>query len=446
MEYTDCVLQIKDRENVVLECIIDGAKSRVSGKLNCDPIIKLTIERLNYWVNYGIELQLKKLPSEESDLRAIGLNLYRMLFSDDNIRENFHQAYDQFCRRKMDKGTCMRMRLVFERAAEDLGKFPWEFLYIPDNENNPGMERNGFFASAKTKLVLIRYVPPSRDDSDGSSQSEPKAEPLRILVAFCNPEEQGLSIIDTDEVEAVVSKIKSLRNAKVERIDNPTYNQLFNALHTDPPWHIFHFISHGRPGEVALFMEKEDPNYDEDKPRQPSWLKSKTFNTLFTGHSPNLIFLHACKGATPDTRETFNSVARELVYADVPAVVAMQYNITGRDAAQFARVFYEELGKGSEIEEAVNQGRQMLGKHPPVWDHPLFGNPVVIMQKLKNQRAMVLPVQDDGDDKEKETGPAVQVPLGRGSLAGAGVAPPSDTTKASKPSPASAPNSGRFVQ
>jgi hypothetical protein len=448
MEYTDCVLHIKDEENIGIEYMVDGSKTNVRGKLNIDPVIKLTIRRLNYWVNFGIEQQGKNLPSQESDLRAIGLNLYRMLFSDESIRKSFLEAYAQFYRRKIEKGSRMRLRLVFERAAEDLGEFPWEFLYIPGEKDDRGRERinDGFFASAKTELVLTRCVPPSRADFDGLSQNELKAEPLRILVAVCNPDAANLPPIDTEEVEKVLSQIQGLRHANVMRIDNPTYGELFDALNTDPPWHIFHFISHGRPGEVALIMDKEDPNYDEDKPRQPSWHKSKAFNSLFAGHSPNLIFLHACKGAMRDTREAFNSVARELVYSEVPAVVAMQYNISGFDASRFAKMFYEELGKGSDIEEAVNQGRQVLGRLSPPWEHPRFGTPVVIMQRLKNQRAMVLPVQDDDENKEKQPAQGIPIALGRGSLAGAGVAPSSEVSKPSKSSPASALDSVKLQQ
>ena len=85
--------------------------------------------------------------------------------------------------------------------------------------------------------------------------------------------------------------------------------------------------------------------------------------------------LHACKGAASTSNETFNSCARELVYADVPVVVAMQYNISNQDAALFAKTFYEALGKGRDIDEAVKAGRLALGNAFPVWAHPAIRNP-----------------------------------------------------------------------
>jgi hypothetical protein len=173
---------------------------------------------------------------------------------------------------------------------------------------------------------------------------------------------------------------------------DPTYNQLSDHIENKTLPHILHFIGHGKPRELAIFKDKDDDDYDFDgEEKQTRWMTSEQFRHLFNKHKPRLIFLHACKGAAPDSHEGFISTARELVYAEIPAVVAMQYSISNKDAGSFARKFYEELGNGCAIDEAVKAGRLELGKAYPPWEHPRFGTPVVYLQTIN---AIVLPVPE----------------------------------------------------
>jgi hypothetical protein len=138
-------------------------------------------------------------------------------------------------------------------------------------------------------------------------------------------------------------------------------------------------------------MDPKDKDYDEKQGAYPArWLPSDQFQTLFNEHRPRLVFLHACKGAYSDSQRAFQSVARQLVSAEIPAVVAMQYDISVQAASIFAQKFYEQLAQGSDIDEAVRAGRIELGNQiPPYWGHPCFGTPVVYLQ---TDGAIVLPI------------------------------------------------------
>lgn len=129
-----------------------------------------------------------------------------------------------------------------------------------------------------------------------------------------------------------------------------------------------------------------------------------------------------------DCTLTINSCALELVRSDIPAVVAMQYNISVDDAGLFAKTFYEELGQGRDVAEAVRAGREALGTlvHP-FYQHPRFGTPVVYLQ---TDKPIVVP-QHEEPEPEIET----SEPITAASMVGvtSRVASPTTATTAQKP-------------
>src|SRR5438132_4118267 len=392
MRYIDCTLTIEDLNNVTIEYPDRGKTYVERGSLSADAFAYLTIERLNYWVNFALRMQEDNARNKQEvmkdlmkDLQVIGLNLYGILFSGDNVKDHFGKTYQAFDKEYRQAKAAlppnvtpelrMRLRLVFQKPAEKLATLPWEFLFIPGEGGD--LKRGFFFAGQKTELILTRYVPES--EWLNATGAMPKSERMRILVVVSSPSTLGR--VDEKETQALLSQIESIPQVDVKKLLNPTYEQLSAAIDADEPPHILHFIGHGKPGALALVMGPNDPEYEEsmgDDP--PKWVTGEQFRYLFNTHKPRLVFLHACKGATADSSEGLISTARELVYAEIPAVVAMQYSISNQDAGRFARKFYEELGKGREIDEAVKAGRMELGKVFPPWEHPRFGTPVVYLQ------------------------------------------------------------------
>jgi hypothetical protein len=85
----------------------------------------------------------------------------------------------------------------------------------------------------------------------------------------------------------------------------------------------------------------------------------------------------------------------------------MQYNMSNQDAGVFARTFYEELGKGSRIEEAVKAGRIGRGMRFPRWAHPRFGTPVVYLQ---SENAIVFAPETEEETPEPVESESVSAP------------------------------------
>lgn len=107
---------------------------------------------------------------------------------------------------------------------------------------------------------------------------------------------------------------------------------------------------------------------------------------------PRLVFLHAGYGAAGESIASLRSVAQELIGTQIPCVIAMQHEISYGDATLFATIFYERIGRGRPIDEAVTAARYALGTVPRFprnsWDNPSFGAPVLYLQ---SRQAVLFP-------------------------------------------------------
>lgn len=67
--------------------------------------------------------------------------------------------------------------------------------------------------------------------------------------------------------------------------------------------------------------------------------------------------LNACEGARSDASDPFAGVAQSLIQQGLPAVVAMQYEITDDAAIIFAHEFYGAIADGYPLEAALAEAR-----------------------------------------------------------------------------------------
>jgi CHAT domain-containing protein len=123
------------------------------------------------------------------------------------------------------------------------------------------------------------------------------------------------------------------------------------------PWHIFHFMGHG--GFDAASDEGFLAFADEDG--RAERLGATRLARLLGDHDPlRLALLNACEGARSGGRDQLSSTASILVQRGVPAVLAMQYEITDVAAIEFASSFYETLADGEPVDAAVTEARSRL--------------------------------------------------------------------------------------
>lgn len=105
-----------------------------------------------------------------------------------------------------------------------------------------------------------------------------------------------------------------------------------------------------------------------DLARSPSGLAAPahfvpadTLGQLLRGHpSLRMVLLNSCLGARSDSGDLFSSTASTLIRRGVPAVIAMQNEITDRAAIVFAQAFYASLAALIPVDRAVTDARTAL--------------------------------------------------------------------------------------
>lgn len=160
---------------------------------------------------------------------------------------------------------------------------------------------------------------------------------------------------------------------EVERLERPTLEALEARLRTGQPVHVLHFVGHGGfselRGEGVLVFEDEDGN--------GAPVSGSSLAYLLQDHpSLRLAVLNACDGARASQEDTFAGTAQALVQHGVPAVIAMQSEVTDETACRFAEKFYQALVAGLPVDACVGEVRRALAAE----SNPEWGTPVLYLR------------------------------------------------------------------
>ena len=122
-------------------------------------------------------------------------------------------------------------------------------------------------------------------------------------------------------------------------------------------WHILHFIGHGG------FDAETDSGFlelsDDDGAALPVGA-TRIGRAAARSGDLRLVVLNACESASTGGAGAFSSTAAKFMQEGIPAVVAMQYEITDPAALAFAAGFYESLARGNPVDHAVTKAREIV--------------------------------------------------------------------------------------
>jgi CHAT domain-containing protein len=292
---------------------------------------------------------------EEQNVQDFGRSLYNTLFTGEvgNLYAISQREADQ-----QSKGLRIKLRIL----SPEMAALPWEFLYDPGHDEYVCLSR---------KTPLIRYI-----ELPEPPQPLSVALPLRILGMIATP--INLPPLDVKReqlrMEKALEPLQQRGLVQLTWLAGQTWRDVQQAMR-EGPWHIFHFIGHGRfdtltdEGQIAF----------ADDQGQADLLQATQLGRLLSDHFPlRLVVLNACEGAMGGQHDVFSSAAANLVRHGIPAVVAMQFAITDDAAIEFSRTFYEALSDNLPIDAAVSEARKAVSMC--VKDTLEWGVPVLFMR------------------------------------------------------------------
>lgn len=300
--------------------------------------------------------RMRTFQSEEvAAAKELGGRLFEAVFAGD-VRGRLTGALDEADRQAA--GLRIRLRLA---DVPELANLPWELLY------NAGLNR---FLALSADTPLVRYL-------ELPERIRPLAvkPPLRILTMIAQA--PGYGALDVDaEWQRLRGALADLEQADLVALDllpQATLSSLRRALR-QREYHIFHFIGHGAFDPVSqdgvLLMCGED-GCGRAVGSQELGAVLHDFRSL------RLAVLNACEGARAAEGDPFAGVAQELVRQRLPAVIAMQFEISDEAAVKLSHEFYQALAEGAPVDAALAQARQALYDASPDVE---WGTPVLYLR------------------------------------------------------------------
>jgi CHAT domain len=319
----------------------------------------------------------RRVPSqEELVVQNFGKALFDALFTGE-IRTRY--AVSKSEARNQDKGLRLKLRILSPKLAA----LPWEYLYSPDQAEYICLSNN---------TPIVRYI-----ELPNPPQPLKVASPLSILGMVCSP--KNLDNLDIEkekqQVEQSIQDLKAKGMVKLTWLDGHTWEDLQRALRTGP-WHIFHFIGHGG------FNPKDDEGLIafEDSDCQAKYLTATQLGRLLSDHNHlRLVLLNSCEGAKGSQYDVFSSTATILIRRGIPAVLAMQYEITDQAAIELSRVFYEAIADTMPVDASVSEARKAITMK--ITNTIEWGTPVLYMRSPDGVLFNLIPKDNTQQEQTK---------------------------------------------
>jgi hypothetical protein len=331
-------------------------------------------------VRDGPSFDLDELRRHAGDDVAYGRLLTDTLFAVDDVREQFAKA-----RAAADsQDVPLRLRLFVGPSAPELHDVRWETLRDPDAET---------FLLTNENVLFSRYL----SSLDWRPVAVRPREALRALTVIANPSDLGsyrpggreLAAVDVmgerERARAALRPIE-LTELVADSGGHATLNALVDCLRDGRGYDILYLVCHGFlvEGAPQLLLETEEGTVA----RVAGSALAERLHDL--QRRPRLVMLASCQsagsgeGLRSDDNGALAALGPRLAEAGIPAVLAMQGNISLQTMARFVPVFFKELRKDGQIDRALATARGAIRDRPD-WFVP------VLFMRLKSGRVWYAP-------------------------------------------------------
>jgi len=314
--------------------------------------------------NQAVFFDLDRLRQLDLDDAAYGALLSANLFADSEFRTAFAEA----CASSHLSGTPIRMSLLIGPGALELHNLHWERLQHPITHECLATNLN---------ILFSRYL----TSYDWRKVSSSSRHSLKALVFIANP-------ADLEEYEPNRRQLKAINVAEelerlqegfvgfaLEIIASPgeaTLTRLLDKLREG--FDILYIVCHGAliAGQGYLWLEDEQGKSHQVAGDELTQCIRELTNT------PRLVVLASCQssGSGDDSQSTdggaLSALGPGIALAGVPAVLAMQGNVSMLTMKEFMPCFFKELQRDGQIDRAVAVARGRIRTRLDWWSPTLF--------------------------------------------------------------------------
>ena len=310
-----------------------------------------------------VSLDLERLRSLERDENAYAQELTNRIFAPDEIRRFYREAMAA-------RASHVRLHFRLHLDAPDrYHSIRWELLRDPEHAT----------ASLATSqnVMLSRYLlstewQPVDEIPDGDLQA------LAVIAAPSNlaeyrPSGRNLADVDRDEEVAVASR--ALEKYSRRFLSNTgEANIKAITVELERGVDILYLVAHGAQttGVPYLLLEGEDGKAELVDARH----LEEVVRDL--RRPPSLVFLNSCRSASAgddamtDDGGVLAALGPRLARAGVPAVIAMQDNVTMTTAREFASTFFGTFADDPVVDAAMATARGRVRERRDWWVPVLF--------------------------------------------------------------------------
>ena len=292
--------------------------------------------------------ELEQQDLDPKDLIDLGRHLADLMLPP-RVRSYLSRSLERIAE---DEG--IRIRLLIDSCA--LADIPWEYAYIAPPDGGTDEQSTEGFLALDRRFSLVRC----ETLGESPPRLEPIERPVQVIAVLANPEVPGFPTLDLEaERQSIETALAENEEFNTTFFSQATLSTFEAALTRD--CHVFHFAGHG--------MFQTEPS------ESPGKLQGKGFLILVAeagrleafpadllaanlrGRGVRLAVLGTCEGGRRDAVNAWSGIAPALNRTGIPAVVAMQYTISDKNAIAFMRRLYTALAAGQSIDAAVSDGR-----------------------------------------------------------------------------------------
>jgi CHAT domain len=351
-DYGELKIRIERGDGDVFRVFASGMSGEAAGEFQV-PFSDLEVE--NFVLRMGRSRSMMRR-AESPEMRLVtefGGRLFDALFQS-RVRDLYRDSIS--VAKRDEKGLRVTLALT---GVPELMHLPWEYLY-----DDPS------FLSISTWTPVVRYLELPR-----ARRPLKIGLPLRILAMVSSPVDAPVLDVERERqnLEQALGRLAREGAVEITWLEEANLRALQRALRQEP-YHVFHYIGHGAydssidDGVLLL----------EDERGLGRRVTGTELGTMLADHtSLRLAVLNACEGARVSNDDPFAGVASSLVQREIPAVIAMQFEITDRAAIIFAGELYAALADGYAVDSALAEARKAIyADHNDVE----WGTPVLFMR------------------------------------------------------------------